>query len=140
MAGRPEARPNAAPPWREAAPSREGDRRRGVVQSGAEGPAARPTRARPQVYEAPAELRPRKRREDAPKPAAAAQPRPAKKKAERPKFDVTCVTCGAAAQVPFKPIEGRDIFCQPCYRARAPVATAPAPAASTPAPDVEVVD
>lgn len=28
------------------------------------------------------------------------------------------MTCGTVAQVPFKPIEGRDVFCQPCYRAR----------------------
>jgi CxxC-x17-CxxC domain-containing protein len=47
-----------------------------------------------------------------------AQTRPKKPKPERPKFDVTCQECGTAAQVPFKPIEGRDVFCQPCYRAR----------------------
>ena len=51
--------------------------------------------------------------------------RPAKVKAPRPAFDVTCVECGAAAQVPFKPIEGRDIFCQPCYRARRGLAVLP---------------
>jgi CxxC-x17-CxxC domain-containing protein len=44
--------------------------------------------------------------------------RPKKAKPERPKFDVTCIECGTAAQVPFKPIDGRDVFCQPCYRAR----------------------
>ena len=29
-----------------------------------------------------------------------------------------CATCGAEAQVPFKPLEGRQVFCQACYRAR----------------------
>lgn len=33
-------------------------------------------------------------------------------------FDVTCRTCGVKTQVPFRPVEGRDVFCQPCYRAR----------------------
>jgi CxxC-x17-CxxC domain-containing protein len=55
--------------------------------------------------------------------------RASKKKAERPKFDVTCIECGTAAQVPFKPIEGREVFCQPCYRARRGVA-APAVASA----------
>jgi CxxC-x17-CxxC domain-containing protein len=40
-------------------------------------------------------------------------PRPA-----RAKFDITCGACGTAAQVPFRPLEGRDVFCQSCYRAR----------------------
>ena len=37
---------------------------------------------------------------------------------ERPKFDITCAECGTQSQVPFKPLEGRQVFCQPCYRAR----------------------
>ncbi len=44
---------------------------------------------------------------------APATPRPT-----RPKFDITCGACGTTAQVPFRPLEGRDVFCQPCYRAR----------------------
>ena len=36
----------------------------------------------------------------------------------RPKFDITCASCQVQAQVPFKPLEGREVFCQPCYRAR----------------------
>ena len=48
------------------------------------------------------------------KEPAAARPRP-----ERPRYDITCAECGTAAQVPFKPLEGRQVFCQPCYRARA---------------------
>lgn len=59
------------------------------------------------------------------KPREAPAERPAKKKAERPKFDVTCIECHTTAQVPFKPIEGRDVFCQPCYRARRGIVVAP---------------
>jgi CxxC-x17-CxxC domain-containing protein len=36
---------------------------------------------------------------------------------------VTCAECGTQAQVPFKPIEGRQVFCQPCYKARKGTAT-----------------
>ena len=67
-----------------------------------------------------------------------AQTRPKKPKPERPKFDVTCQECGTAAQVPFKPIEGRDVFCQPCYRARRGIAaptTEPNLATDAAAPD-----
>jgi CxxC-x17-CxxC domain-containing protein len=35
-------------------------------------------------------------------------------------FQITCDSCGAQAEVPFKPAEGREVFCQPCYRARKP--------------------
>jgi CxxC-x17-CxxC domain-containing protein len=56
---------------------------------------------------------------------APSTPRP-----ERPKFDITCGACGIAAQVPFKPIEGREVFCQECYRARR----------GTARPETEVLD
>ncbi|MCX6711523.1 MAG: DNA-directed RNA polymerase [Candidatus Woesearchaeota archaeon] len=29
---------------------------------------------------------------------------------------VTCSDCGAEAEVPFKPIEGRPVYCKECYR------------------------
>ena len=48
---------------------------------------------------------------------------PAPVKAEprtRPMVSITCKSCGAESQVPFKPDEGRDVFCQACYRARKP--------------------
>jgi CxxC-x17-CxxC domain-containing protein len=45
-------------------------------------------------------------------------PRARAERPERPKFDITCVTCGVQAQVPFKPIEGREVFCKTCYQAR----------------------
>jgi CxxC-x17-CxxC domain-containing protein len=35
-------------------------------------------------------------------------------------FSITCNSCGAHAEVPFRPAEGRDVFCQACYRARKP--------------------
>ena len=54
----------------------------------------------------------------APREARAPRQRP-----ERPKYDITCGTCGAQAQVPFKPLEGRQVFCQACYRARKGTAT-----------------
>ena len=29
---------------------------------------------------------------------------------------ITCSSCGQEAQVPFKPAEGRDVFCKDCFR------------------------
>lgn len=39
---------------------------------------------------------------------------------ERPRamFDAVCAKCGAAAQVPFEPAPGRDVFCRNCFDAR----------------------
>ncbi len=51
-------------------------------------------------------------------------PRQTRPRAERPRFDITCAECGAQAQVPFKPLEGRQVFCQTCYRARKGTAAA----------------
>ena len=31
-------------------------------------------------------------------------------------YDATCTKCGEKTQVPFKPIEGRDLFCKSCYK------------------------
>lgn len=54
-------------------------------------------------------------------PSASASPGPARAAAKaRPMFSITCKSCGAESQVPFKPDEGRDVFCQACYRARKP--------------------
>lgn len=38
----------------------------------------------------------------------------------RQMYSITCKSCGVESQVPFRPDEGRDVFCQPCYRARRP--------------------
>ncbi len=33
----------------------------------------------------------------------------------RQMFDVICSDCGKPAQVPFKPMEGRPVYCRDCY-------------------------
>ena len=33
----------------------------------------------------------------------------------REMHDVTCSKCGAQTQVPFKPTEGRAVYCKDCY-------------------------
>jgi CxxC-x17-CxxC domain-containing protein len=53
----------------------------------------------------------------APSRVAASEPRAPR---NRPMFSITCKACGVEGQVPFKPVEGRDVFCQACYRARKP--------------------
>lgn len=35
--------------------------------------------------------------------------------APRQMHDITCSECGAAAQVPFKPADGRPVYCRDCY-------------------------
>jgi CxxC-x17-CxxC domain-containing protein len=49
---------------------------------------------------------------------AAAAPR---RRPQAEMFSITCNSCGIHAEVPFRPAEGRDVFCQACYRARKPV-------------------
>ena len=42
----------------------------------------------------------------------------ARKNAARPAremFTATCALCGAEAKVPFKPTEGRDVYCSDCF-------------------------
>ena len=34
--------------------------------------------------------------------------------------DTTCSECGQACQVPFKPTEGKPVYCRDCYRKRRP--------------------
>lgn len=36
----------------------------------------------------------------------------------RESFDVTCAGCGEKTTVPFKPTEGRPVYCRDCYRSR----------------------
>ena len=36
----------------------------------------------------------------------------------RDSFDVTCAECGAQTTVPFKPTEGRPVYCRDCFRTR----------------------
>lgn len=109
-------RPNDRPPH-DRAPRAHGGNSRGF--------APRAESRGPSEYRSPAfpEQRWEPRGDDA-RPARAAneRPREAAPRPERPKFDITCAECGVAAQVPFKPIEGRQVFCQECYRARRGVA------------------
>ncbi len=102
----------AAAPNREAPRDGRGDFRSPPFSSGGTGPAPGrgDTRGRePRFGDTPAPPR------RAPEPQEA---RPARPRPERPKFDITCAECGTQAHVPFKPLEGRQVFCQPCYRAR----------------------
>jgi CxxC-x17-CxxC domain-containing protein len=34
----------------------------------------------------------------------------------REMHDATCSDCGAETKVPFKPIEGRPVYCRDCYQ------------------------
>lgn len=38
--------------------------------------------------------------------------------APREMHDATCAECGAQTTVPFKPTQGRPVFCRDCYRAK----------------------
>lgn len=35
-------------------------------------------------------------------------------------FPATCAECGKQTQVPFRPTEGRPVYCRECYQTRAP--------------------
>lgn len=37
---------------------------------------------------------------------------------DREMFDAVCAECGAATQVPFKPTEGRPVYCRECFKAQ----------------------
>ena len=51
---------------------------------------------------------------------APAASKPARRRPQGEMFAITCDTCGAQAEVPFKPAEGREVYCPTCYRARRP--------------------
>ncbi len=38
----------------------------------------------------------------------------------REMFDATCSECGAETKVPFKPIDGRPVYCRDCYQKHKP--------------------
>ncbi len=38
----------------------------------------------------------------------------------REMFDTTCSDCGATCQVPFKPTEGRPVYCRDCFQKHRP--------------------
>lgn len=35
---------------------------------------------------------------------------------DRQMYDAVCADCGTQTQVPFKPAEGRPVYCRNCYR------------------------
>ncbi|MCQ2078736.1 MAG: hypothetical protein MJZ38_01575 [archaeon] len=35
-------------------------------------------------------------------------------------FKATCVDCGGECEVPFKPTQGRPVYCQKCYKGHKP--------------------
>jgi len=39
---------------------------------------------------------------------------------ERKMYKATCADCGKECEVPFKPIEGRPVYCRDCYRKHRP--------------------
>ena len=42
--------------------------------------------------------------------------RKARKQRNRKKlYDAVCSKCGAATKVPFKPIEGKEVYCRECF-------------------------
>ena len=36
----------------------------------------------------------------------------------RPKHKITCSSCGKEAEVPFKPTEGRAVYCRECFASK----------------------
>lgn len=38
----------------------------------------------------------------------------------RQMFDITCSECSKPSQVPFKPTDGRPVYCRDCYSAKKP--------------------
>ena len=37
---------------------------------------------------------------------------------QRESYEVTCAECGATTTVPFKPTEGRPVYCRDCFQAK----------------------
>src|SRR5262245_23950540 len=52
--------------------------------------------------------------------AGAPPPTGPRRRVQAEMFSITCDACGTNAEVPFRPAEGREVFCQACYRARKP--------------------
>jgi CxxC-x17-CxxC domain-containing protein len=36
----------------------------------------------------------------------------------RETFDAVCAACGAQTKVPFRPVQGRPVYCRDCYRSQ----------------------
>lgn len=39
-----------------------------------------------------------------------------RQKTRKKLYDTTCTACGCKTQVPFKPIEGKEVLCSECFR------------------------
>ena len=39
-----------------------------------------------------------------------------KQQKKRKLFDAVCSKCGCETQVPFKPIEGKEVYCRDCFQ------------------------
>ena len=39
-------------------------------------------------------------------------------KSKRKMYDAVCSECGAQTKVPFKPTEGKEVFCKECFLKR----------------------
>ena len=39
-------------------------------------------------------------------------------RAPRESYEAVCAECGATTTVPFKPTQGRPVFCRDCYRSK----------------------
>jgi CxxC-x17-CxxC domain-containing protein len=90
---------------------RAGGRPRGAF--GGPGRDASMQRAKGRAPRAPADA---EARENA--GAAAPSAKAARRRPPPTMFAITCNTCGAQAEVPFEPAEGREVYCPTCYRAR----------------------
>jgi CxxC-x17-CxxC domain-containing protein len=40
------------------------------------------------------------------------------RRAPRESYEATCAECGASTTVPFKPTQGRPVYCRDCFRAQ----------------------
>lgn len=51
------------------------------------------------------------------KPKRCTECRKARKQKHRKKlFDAVCSKCGVQTKVPFKPIEGKELYCRDCFK------------------------
>lgn len=70
----------------------------------------------------------------APKPASQHPPKEFPRR-ERVMYETVCADCKSLCEVPFKPSEGRAVYCKPCFALRkAGGPPSPAPAAKPPVP------
>ena len=38
------------------------------------------------------------------------------KRSKRKMYDAVCSKCGAPTQVPFRPVEGKEVYCRDCFK------------------------